>query len=88
MFFYGVFTKVGSAVAGWVNGNYPKKESVQPRVYHKYLKKEDKERLYPNRDKADSEAEKEEEPVVDETSDQEVKSDETPDTDEDPMANS
>ena len=47
MFFYGVFTKVGSAIPGWINGNYEPKTPVIPRVYHKYLKASDKENLYP-----------------------------------------
>lgn len=47
MFFYGVFTKVGSAIQGWINGNYEPKTPVIPRVYHKYLKASDKENLYP-----------------------------------------
>ena len=47
MFFYKAITKIGEAVIGCIDGNYPKKETVKPRVYHKYLKQEDKNRLYP-----------------------------------------
>lgn len=50
MIFYETITKVGKAIAGWVNENYQPKESVKPRVYHKYIKQEDKERLYPTVD--------------------------------------
>ena len=70
MFFYGVFTKAGSAVAGWVNENYPKKETVKPRVYHKYIKQEDKDRLYPELNKEEEETDPAEETPTDQEKDQ------------------
>lgn len=85
MFFYEVFTKVGSAVVGWINENYPKKKTVKPRVYHKYIKQEDKNRLYPELNKEEDEADiQEEETAVptDKNSGANVE-----DTDEDPLAN-
>src|SRR5574344_2172023 len=50
MIFYGVFTKVGSAIQGWINGNYDALTPVKPRVYHKYLKDSDKANLYPTKE--------------------------------------
>lgn len=47
MFYYNI-TKVGSCIQGIVNGWYKKKESVIPRLYHRYIKEENKNNLYPD----------------------------------------
>ena len=86
MIFYGTFTKVGKAIQeGWINDNYPAKTPVKPRVYHKYIKDDDRANLYPEEKEPEETPAEEtptEEPVVAKTPAPETKVDD----DDDPQA--